>query len=115
MSRDWGIANCAIGALAVLCGVTVLFRGDAPPQVAATPPRKVVIAPAPIELPPSEPSSAVPTLTEAAKANVDKRVGALASELARMWTFNPQELVNVIDEASRQAPVSPSETLLLAI
>jgi len=116
MSRDWKIANGAIGVLAVLCGITLLFRGNAkPPQVPATPPRKVVIAPAPIELPPSEPSSAVPTLTEAATANVDKRVSALAAELARMWTFNPQELVNVIDEASRQAPVSPSETLLLAI
>jgi hypothetical protein len=116
MSRDWKIAYCAIGALAILCGVTLLFRGDAtPPQMPAAPAHKIAIAPAPIEPPPSEPSSAVPTLTEAAKANVDKRVGALAAELARMWTFNPQELVNVIDEASRQAEISPSETLLLAI
>ncbi|HVF17005.1 MAG TPA: hypothetical protein VNA21_08840 [Steroidobacteraceae bacterium] len=32
-----------------------------------------------------------------------------------MWTRNPEELVAVIDEASRQASTSPSVTLLLAI
>jgi hypothetical protein len=32
-----------------------------------------------------------------------------------MWTRNPDELVRVIDDASRAAPVSPSVTLLLAI
>ncbi len=113
MSRDWRIAVCAMSALAVAFGVAGFARRD--PAVTAPPQRKIVIAPAPIELPPSEPSSAIPTLTEAATANIDKRVNALAAELGKMWTSNPEELVDVIDQASRRATVSPSVTLLLAI
>jgi hypothetical protein len=71
--------------------------------------------PAAPELPPSEPSSAVPTLSESAKHEIEQREHALASELAKMWTKNPDKLVNVIDDASRNAPVSPSVTMLLAI
>jgi hypothetical protein len=71
--------------------------------------------PAALELPPSEPSSAVPTLSESAKREIEQREHALASELAKMWTKNPDKLVNVIDDASRNAPVSPSVTMLLAI
>lgn len=71
--------------------------------------------PAAPELPPSEPSSAVPTLSESAKREIERREHALASELAKMWTKNPDKLVNVIDDASRNAPASPSVTMLLAI
>jgi len=73
------------------------------------------VAPPAPELPPSEPSSAVPTLSESAKRGIEQREHALASELAKMWTKNPDRLVNVIDDASRNAPVSPSVTMLLAI
>jgi len=109
MSRDWRVSVCAMGLLAVVFGVTGFPRGD---RVSGTRPKKATIR---IELPPSEPSSAVPTLTEAATANIDNRVKALAAELATMWTSNAEELVDVIDDASRRATVSPSVTLLLAI
>jgi len=71
--------------------------------------------PAAPELPPSEPSSAVPTLSESAKREIEQREHALAAELAKMWTTNPDQLVNVVDDASRNAPVSPSVSMLLAI
>ena len=66
-------------------------------------------------LPPAEPSNAVPTLVDAGTRSINRRVKALAGELAKMWTRNPEELVTVIDDASREASVTPSETLLLAI
>jgi hypothetical protein len=50
--------------------------------------------------PPAEPSRNVPTL---------------AGELASMWTRNPEELVNVVEDAAKSDPRSPSVTLLLAI
>ncbi len=52
---------------------------------------------------------------EAANATINLRSGALGRELSTMWTRNPNELVRVIDDAWRAAPVSPSVTLLLAI
>ncbi len=90
-------------------------RRIAPKQTAAAPPaaRPAVVTPA--EVPPSEPSVAVPTLVEAGTTNLDARSQALASELSKMWTRNPEELVRVIDNASRHATLSPSVTLLLAI
>src|SRR6266545_4846285 len=116
MSRDWRIAVSAISTLSIIGGIAAMVRHDAQPPAIAEPPRKaIVIAPPPIELPPSEPSSAVPTLTKAATAKIDKRVKALAAELRKMWTSDPEELVDVIDQASRRATVSPSVTLLLAI
>lgn len=116
MSRDWKIAVSAIYALAVVGSIAALSRPREEPRVIAQQTKKAIaIAPAPIELPPSEPSSAVPTLTEAATAKIDKRVKALAAEMGKMWTSNPAELVDVIDEASRRATASPSVTLLLAI
>ncbi|HEX7191548.1 MAG TPA: hypothetical protein VF381_08235, partial [Thermoanaerobaculia bacterium] len=72
-------------------------------------------APATPELPPSEPSAAVPTLSQSAKHEIDQREHALASELRKMWTTDPEQLVNVIDSASMRAPVSPSVSMLLAI
>ena len=116
MSRDWRIAVSAISTLSIIGGIAAMVRHDAQPPAIAEPPRKaIVIAPPPIELPPSEPSSAVPTLTEAATKKIDKRIKALAGELQKMWTSDPEELVDVIDQASRRATVSPSVTLLLAI
>jgi len=104
-----------MSALSITAGIVMLAQyaraSAVQPQRRAT----VVVAPVPIELPPSEPSSAVPTLTKAATAKIDKRVKALAAELRKMWTSDPEELVDVIDQASRRATVSPSVTLLLAI
>jgi hypothetical protein len=71
--------------------------------------------PAAPELPPSEPSSAVPTLSQSAKRDIEQREHALAAELRKMWTTDSDQLVNVIDNASMSAPVSPSVSMLLAI
>jgi hypothetical protein len=71
--------------------------------------------PAAPELPPSEPSAAVPTLSQSAKHEIEQREHALAAELRKMWTTDPDKLVNVIDDASMSAPVSPSVSMLLAI
>src|SRR5437867_5658534 len=114
MSRDWKIAVFAIGVLCVASGVVMFAYQVQPRAVLPEPHRAIAVAPAPIELPPSEPSSAVPTLSEAATARIDKRAKALAAELARMWTSDPEELVDVIDQASRRASVSPSVTMRLA-
>jgi hypothetical protein len=46
---------------------------------------------------------------------IEKRIGALAHEMADMWTRNPEELVVVIDDAARSMPSAPSVTMLLAI
>ena len=74
-----------------------------------------VYTPPEAELEPSEPSSETPILSEAAKAEIEKREHALAGELSKMWTSNSNELVSVVDDAARNAPQSPSVTLLLAI
>jgi hypothetical protein len=71
--------------------------------------------PAAPELPPSEPSAAVPTLSQSAKHEIEQREHALAAELRKMWTTDSDQLVNVIDNASMSAPVSPSVSMLLAI
>jgi hypothetical protein len=117
MSRDWRIAVCAtLCAFAVVCGIVALSPRDATVREIAQQPQKTAdVSPAPIDLPPSEPSRAIPTLTEAATKNIDRRLQALAAELAKMWTHDPEKLVDVIDEAARRATVSPSVTLLLAI
>ncbi len=92
MSRDWRIAVSAISTLSIIGGIAAMVRHDAQPPAIAEPPRKaIVIAPPPIELPPSEPSSAVPTLTEAATKKIDKRIKALAGELQKMWTSDPED------------------------
>lgn len=67
------------------------------------------------EPPPAEASSEVPTLVEVSQENVEKRIEALAREMGKMWTRNPEELVVVIDDAARSTPSAPSVTLLLAI
>src|ERR1700756_2953312 len=68
--------------------------------------RRVSIRPPPPavpELPPSEPSAAVPTLSQSAKHEIEQREHALASELKKMWTTDSEQLVNVIDSASMSA------------
>lgn len=108
----------AIG-LPLSIAATAWFAWPEPVALPSAPPQRPrivlqTVPPAP-ELPPSEPSSAVPILSEAARANIERREHALAAELAKMWTRNSGELVSVIDDAARNAPVSPSVTLLLAI
>lgn len=65
--------------------------------------------------PPAEPSNETPTLVAESQERIEKRVKALASEMAEMWTRNPEELVVVIDDAARSVPSAPSVTMLLAI
>ena len=81
----------------------------------ATPPPPAPKIVVPAEPPAAEPSVAVPTLVEASATTLDARTMALASELSKMWTRNPEQLVSVIENASRRATLSPSVTLLLAI
>ena len=118
MSRDWKIAFAVCAAIVPLAGGALVLNAQFRPSVPEVPPPQpvaVTITLPPPDPPPAEPSSAVPTLGEAAKIGIDRREKALANELGRMWTKHPQELVRVIDEASRSATVSPSVTLLLAI
>lgn len=118
MSRDWKIAALSLLAFASI-GALARFTAapPPPPEITAQVAAPVVETCPAIDppLPPSEPSRNVPTLVAASQSNVDRRIKALASELSKMWTRNPEELVGVIDQASRQAAVSPSVTLLLAI
>jgi len=60
-------------------------------------------------------SRELPPLSVAGEQKVDARVRALAEELRSRWTRNPDQLVAVIDDASRSAASSPPVTLLLAI
>ena len=119
MSRDWKIALAICAAIIpIAAGALVLHAQSEHPVVPLVPPAQpvpVVITLPPVEPPPAEPSAAVPTLVEAADTGMVVREKALAGELGRMWTKHPEELVKVIDEASRSATVSPSVTLLLAI
>jgi hypothetical protein len=89
----------------------VAFPSNAPQAQRAT----IAYTPPEPDLEPSEPSSETPILSEAAKAEIEKREHALAGELSHMWTSNSAELVSVVDDAARNVPQSPSVTLLLAI
>ena len=107
-----------VGATAgVLLAAAALYSDTPtlPPPTATVAPVVVAPPPPPIDPPPAEPSQSTPTLLEAGNASIELRTNALARELSTMWTRNPNELVRVIDDASRAAPVSPSVTLLLAI
>ena len=120
MSRDWKIAVLVSFALVSVFTLSLLVardtRAQMPAQMTAVPAELPVEICPPFDVaPPLEPAEPVPSLVEEATTNIDRRIKALASELATMWTKNPEELVMVIDEASRQATTSPSVTLLLAI
>ena len=112
----WDVVAAVVGTTAGL-SLAYALRSDTPPVPPATvtAPPVVAAAPAPLDPPPAEPSQNTPTLVAAANAAIDLRTHALAGELSTMWTRNPDELVRVIDDASRAAPVTPSVTLLLAI
>ena len=103
-----------MGALLAAAAMSNETRTLPAPTVAVSP-AAIVPAAAPPDPPPAEPSKATPTLMEAADASITQRENVLARELSTMWTRNPDELVRVIDDASRAAKVSPSVTLLLAI
>jgi hypothetical protein len=114
----WDVCAGVIGSMAGALLAAVAINNDAPkPTLPVIPQTQVSVAPAPPppDPPPAEPSKATPTLKEAADKSIARRESALARELSTMWTRNPDELVRVIDDASRAAPVSPSVTLLLAI
>lgn len=114
----WWVAAGAVSG-AVLFGVTQLplWQGSEMQQAALLAPPPLP-APQPAEIPeppPAKPSSEVPTLIAHSEEKIDRRVTALAAEMAEMWTRNPEELVVVIDDAARSFPSAPSVTLLLAI
>jgi hypothetical protein len=104
-------------ALVCALALTHLARVEpSPTHPPATRPAPPLNTPPPLpDLEASEPSSEIPTLSEASRVEIEKREHALATELSKMWTRNPNELVTVIDGAARNAPSSPSVTLLLAI
>jgi hypothetical protein len=116
-SWRWAVLGIGLGCIAF--GVTRLPLGDAEIQQASAlkPPRRLAPPPpfAVPEPPPAEPSSETPTLVQVSQKKIDTRIGALAREMADMWTRNPEELVVVIDDAARSMPSAPSVTLLLAI
>jgi hypothetical protein len=109
-----GIAGSMAGALLAVAAMSH-DNPTLPPPTVTVAPSAVVPAPPPLDPPPAEPSKATPTLMQAADASITRREHALARELSTMWTRNPDELVRVIDDASRAAKVTPSVTLLLAI
>jgi hypothetical protein len=110
----------AITLIVLFAALVVTCTTEKPVRVSVLA-AKPIVAPtekcAAIDPPPpaAEPSRNVPTLGDAARHAIDRRVKALAGELARMWTRNPEELVTVVNDAARSAQKSPSVTLLLAI
>ena len=115
----WDVCAGVIGSMAGALLAAVAISNESPKApLPVIPQTQAAVAPAPpppADPPPAEPSKATPTLKEAADKSITRRESALARELSTMWTRNPDELVRVIDDASRAAPVSPSVTLLLAI
>ncbi|HEX8154106.1 MAG TPA: hypothetical protein VF698_13315, partial [Thermoanaerobaculia bacterium] len=111
----WLGAGVAAGTL--LFAITRTPAQQRVVTTAAMVPQPVAIEqPAPVvEPPPAAPSAEIPTLVEAGEERINRRIKALAAEMGQMWTRNPEELVTVIDDASRTAEKSPSVTLLLAI
>lgn len=103
----------------MICAAALTYLSRTEPAPSRPPATRQ--APRFAELPPlpdpeaSESSSEIPTLGEASRAEIEKREKALASELSKMWTRDPDKLVSVIDDAARNAPSAPSVTLLLAI
>lgn len=117
MSRiaRWVAVVAVAAALAAVALVRVLPQPLFPHRAPARPAHALNAVPPMPDLEAPEPSSNTPTLSEASREQIERREHALAAELAKMWTHNPGELVSVIDDAARTAPVSPSVTLLLAI
>ena len=84
--------------------------GTLAPQASETDPAALLE-----ELPTAPPSATLPTLVQSGDAAVDARVKTLAAELGRMWTRDPEQLVRVIENATRSSSSPPPDTLLLAI
>ena len=112
---SWVAAVVLPFAFAVVVYTQWPQRQPVPVNPLATRVMKLQYTPPEPDLEPSEPSSETPILSEAARAEIEKREHTLAAELSKMWTSNSPELVSVVDDAARNAPQSPSVTLLLAI
>lgn len=111
MNRFRALVALLAVALIASCQEKVAVSKQPPPPIPPPKPSIVLVEDAPA----SEPSVEVPTLVETGATKLDARTRTLASELSKMWTRDPEELVTVIDNASRHATLSPSVTLLLAI
>jgi hypothetical protein len=112
----WLALGTALGMIAFGASRLPLDNADVQRASMFPPPKRT--APQPVfvpDPPPAEPSEETPTLVEASEVQIEKRIGALAHEMADMWTRNPEELVVVIDDAARSMPSAPSVTMLLAI
>ncbi len=114
------IGTCAIGMpIAVQYGIeatsTSLLKPPKHAHAAALPPIDGDPVALLEEVPTAPPSATSPTLIESGDAAVEARVKALAAELGRMWTRDPERLVRVIENAVGSATSAPPDTLLLAI
>lgn len=109
----------AAAAAAALCGALLAVRLTPPQKFPGRAPHRPAaigaFVPALPDIETPEPSSSTPVLSEASRKEMERREKALATELSKMWTRNPGQLVSVIDQASMAASESPSVTLLLAI
>jgi hypothetical protein len=115
----------AIAACAIAIPIAVQFGIEETVISSLTPPKHTKIAVFPRidgdpvalleELPTAPPSATVPTLVESGDAAVEARVKALAAELGRMWTRDPEQLVRAIENATKSVSSPPPDTLLLAI
>lgn len=117
MSRiaRWFAVVAIAAAAAVVGAVRLLPEQPLPARPPVRSVQSLIVLPAAPDLEAPEPSGATPTLGQIGRAQIERREHALASELSKMWTRNPDELVAAIDDAALNAPASPSVTLLLAI
>jgi hypothetical protein len=112
---SWVAAVVVPFAFAAVVYTRLPQREPVPSRPPAMRAARIEYTPPEVDLEPAEPSSETPILSEAARAEIEKREHALATELSKMWTSNSGQLVSVVDDAARSARVSPSVTLLLAI
>ena len=121
--NGWKVVLVAASAIATPIAVQLGIEATAISSLAPPKHTKIAVLPRvdgdPValleELPTAPPSATLPTLVESGDAKVEARVKALAAELGRMWTQDPELLVRVIENASRSVMSPPPDTLLLAI
>ena len=121
--NGWKVVLVAASAIAT--PIAVQFGIEATALSSLAPPKHTKIAVLPRidsdpfalleELPTAPPSATLPTLVESGNAKVEARVKALAAELGRMWTRDPELLVRAIENAAKSVLSPPPDTLLLAI
>jgi len=121
--NGWKVVLIAVSAIAT--PIAVQLGSDATAVSSLAPPKQLrPVAKQAIEadaaalleeLPTAPPSATLPTLVQSGEAAVDARVKALAAELGRMWTRDPEQLVRVIENATRSSSSPPPDTLLIAI